>query len=374
VIRVELPDASTPRFDTLDSSYYPLHSRQEVWVDGDKTRLVAEPYDGSGWGAAGLLGIGLGLAFLWAGWNHRRRLGSFFLEPQPVTAIGASVIPGAAFLFDGERDWKGSPRWVLPLEDDELELDEEAAPPAPEPATAYGLLADGEPVGLRLHDGRLLLGAGPLLPWLDDEADEERDWREVLEDEPLPAPATAGVEPIGDGALPARWRHLRGALLMLGALGGVVLDLTDRGASTGDLLFRLGLCVVFYANGYAAASARVAAAPDGVVVDNPLRSTRIPWVGVQRFAVFDDGVLLLTRDGLSIPMLASLSTAMRKSRRATDAERNAARLQARLEREHLAEPAFVHPNDRRPTTTSRWEPGAAALLFALVALAALQLR
>jgi hypothetical protein len=83
---------------------------------------------------------------------------------------------------------------------------------------------------------------------------------------------------------------------------------------------------------------------------------------------------VLTHEDGVVPMLGSLGKAWRKAGRTVEAAELAGRLQARVEQERLGEPPFVHPNDRRITSVARWEPGAAAVLFGVVALIAVQLR
>jgi hypothetical protein len=389
VIEVKLPDGSEPRFDTYDSSYYPVGSQQPVWTDGDETRLVAEPYDGSGWGALGLAGVALGLAFVWQGWRRRQGLAQFFTQPQPTTAVGASVVTGGVLLFEGASGWSGPPRWVLPIDED----GQDVPPPPAVRATAYGVLAEGEPVGLVLGDGRQLLGDGPLLEWVADEYgdhgpggsdddgadgdgfDDGEGWRAAFEDHGLPpAASTAGVMPIGDGMVTPLLRRLRGPAVMLAALVAAALFVSDSGEGPGTLLYRLAVCAFIYASAYIGAAAAVVVTADGLVVRNPMRALQIPWVAVERVSQFDDGVLLVTHQDGVVPMLGSLGKAWRKAGRTAEAAELAGRLQARVEQERLGEPPFVHPNDRRITSVARWEPGAAAVLFAVVALIAVQLR
>lgn len=375
-IRVQLPDGSTEDFDTLDADYYPVGSAQPVFTDGDKERLVAEQYDGSGWGALGLGGIALGLALLWSGRQERRQLSSFFREPQPVTMVGASAVPDAIFLFEGEGGWT-QPRWVLPtigMDEDEPSGPPEGPPSPPPPptrATAFGVLAPGEPVGVEL-DGRFVFGSGPLFAW---EADDEEDWRETLSYDPAPqAPDITGALPIDNGTMRPRVRRVTGPLLMLAALAATVWLLTDAHVTGGTLLYRYALCAWFFGNGYVGASLAVEVRPDGLRLRNPLRETRVPWRGVEHFAATQGTVLMFTTDDGVLPVLAVNPIGYGKQRRIDRAERAAAEFQARLEQQRATEAGFVHPNDRRASHIRRWEPGAVALVLAVVSAVAVHYR
>lgn len=341
--------------DTWLAADRPVGSEQQLLLLPDgQVRLVAEPYDPSGWGLlATLLGL-TGAALALRSRERAHRLRSLLEQDQPLLRVRVAPTAPAAVLRHDDVAAAGPPLALAPLALVELDEDEDDDPSAGSwPAVLHGLPRHGHPVAARLDDGRHLVPLGPARR-------APQDWSlpfaTALPDHDLaPVVPAADDLPPDQGGRPApvpwperRWRAPLGAAVLLAGLVALaaVLALT---ADPLDALWRGVLAAQLALQGALLRSTGAELRPDALVHRGLRHRLVLPWRGLSGVDVVDDALLARTREDDVhalpwVPVHGLTRSQRRRSRLAV-----AAGLQARVVAARTAV-GFVHPVDWRPRT------------------------
>lgn len=322
LITVELEDGLDARrveIDTLEAGDFPVGSDQPVLVLEDgRVRLVAEPYDPTGWGAGALVALLVATVLAGREAESQRRLRRLLTEPQPVHLVRlASSWEGAQVLtVDGDAD----PLLQLdlvPVDDQDGpevwddELEEEPEERELVLATLYGVPVRGALQAVVLEDGLRLL---PTRRAKGGDPAWREQWVDIDTSADLPeAPVATEADPTEQVAAadlarwraellrPERWRAPLGLLLISGALiAAYVVGRESEGVLA--TLWRCALAASFAFDGLVHLATRVQLTPDGLVHDGPTTRRTVPWSALRGLTVADGDVVLARTPDEVLPL------------------------------------------------------------------------
>ncbi|MDT0400551.1 hypothetical protein [Streptomyces edwardsiae] len=315
-------DGRTHRLDTAYPEDFPVGSRVDILVDGDRAVLVAEPYDVFGWETLVLGGSVAGLAFLANGVAGRVRSGRLRRGPLPVLRVLVREDPEDSRTWVYAADDPGGLRPVLHFhslyafeDDDEREdhpeTDDDSMAVVDRLKEVFQGGAPTPPLREAVLYGVPYAGAEVAFVARDDEDDDEVAV-ECSVSEVRPAVAgrrrrgpqsgrrerpsraadevAAGMTPT---AGPRVWRahgfsRAVGLFLLLVQGGGIWASLAD-GPSWTWLLLAVGVPWLVTAVA-TALTWRITADRDGLWVTGAWRVRRVPWDVITSVRHADDGI------------------------------------------------------------------------------------